>query len=44
MSEEIVARGDARLTAEKMQCLIKSIEDDEIDRWIPDEVRLYYTS
>ncbi|XP_078149578.1 putative ubiquitin-like-specific protease 1B [Carex rostrata] len=38
MSEEIVAIGDARLTAKKMQCLIKSIDDDEIDKWIPDEV------
>ncbi|XP_078149575.1 uncharacterized protein LOC144544904 isoform X2 [Carex rostrata] len=41
MSEEIVAIGDARLTAEKMQCLIKPIDrwiPNTEDKWIPDEV------
>ena len=42
MSEEIVVIGDARLTAEKMQCLIKPIDELGIKRWIPDEVRLCY--
>ncbi|KAF3325373.1 ubiquitin-like-specific protease 1B [Carex littledalei] len=44
MSEEIVAIGDAKLTVKNMQCLIKPNDEDEIDRWIPDDVINCYIS
>ncbi|XP_078159228.1 zinc finger BED domain-containing protein DAYSLEEPER-like isoform X2 [Carex rostrata] len=38
MSEEIVAIGGARLTVEKMQCLIKQTDEGGPHKWIPDDV------